>query len=564
MRALLSSCPLALRPILRRRVSMLHLLLQLLQQCNFLQLARAVIEPGDTNARWYADFSMQLNLTEVVDDLIGAIEDPVANDVVPGEVASVLKAEVFPYHGNLLQIHGAVFQEDVRQYWENQTPGGTDAVPMALFLTSMPYALQQQLLTECPMVMAAAFLLTAEILAYTEVDQSVGLHKYEVARHLGAQNPDHTDAWNFGKGLRRVEAALQRERIKSVVDVVVVHCREDLLAWLPMYFVALPQMWSAGATSYMTKIRVFVYHKCGSLEQETEATLLQQLGGLKRLVEDTSGVAFYNGASKDEKTKVPKPRTFVAQKTAGLPIPIEVSFTNLRNYAMESIGYATHLAWFDDHKSDVLFFLQGEPIHHQVPDLLSVALQMVNAGTFPNSVPFLHLNQRRFLGSSHECVYELLEKMGFPEKKTFAGYCCSQFVVPRKSVLLPASRRTDADVDARGQIKTGDVADHESVGLGSSAENAFAYQQARKLLDQEIPIKCSQDTSHDARPGIHTSALYEHMWQVLFQQPSVLPMRKNDYALPVFLRTEGLDPVFRNFALSSVAQRTAVASMFER
>lgn len=61
-------------------------------------------------------------------------------------------------------------------------------------------------------------------------------------------------------------------------------------------------------------------------------------------------------------------------------------------------------------------------------------------------------------------------------------------------------------------------------GNTNSSQPAAAapYEIARMLLDQEIPIRCSQDTSHDSRPGIHTSALYEHMWHVLFKVAHIL------------------------------------------
>lgn len=46
------------------------------------------------------------------------------------------------------------------------------------------------------------------------------------------------------------------------------------------------------------------------------------------------------------------------------------------------------------------------------------------------------------------------------------------------------------------------------------------------------------------------------------QRPNYLPMRKNDFSLPAFMRTEGMDDKFGNAALFALKHRTAVNSMF--
>eukprot|EP00392_Amoebophrya_sp_AT5.2_P019010 g19697.t1 len=597
--------------MLRRRLSSFVLVKNLPRRASLASLVffsvvpprRAVIQEGDTNARWYADFSLQLNLTEIVNDHFNTSGRAAGaayslDDYGPGDLPAVMHPEVLAHHGDRLEIHAAVFQEDVRQYYESgRVSGSSEALPLALFLASAPYVLQQQLLQECPMMMAASFLLAAEVLAQVGADAKTALHKYEVARHIARENPDHTDAWGFSHGARRFEELFQREKTASVVDVVVVHCRESL-QWLRNMFsrekMFLVRKGAENRLTFVTKLRIFVYHKCGSLPPTEEESLLSDYGldVLSDRVSDDDIKAIYPRArSLDNKTDVKHTRlyrkstfrtqrqhtttdaehsttrsTSAAAEDEGslFGAPVEFFFTELRNYAMESVGYATHLAHFDDHGSDVLFFLQGDPLHHQVPHMLAVAIKMVTAGTFAGSgIRFLHLNQRRFLGSSHECVYELLAKMGFPEVQTFAGYCCSQFVVARSAVLPPAGGGGQGEHhETQSTTTPGGKTNIDGVGE-VEVEAAFAYRQARKLLNQEIKIKCSQDTSHDARPGIHTSALYEHMWHVLFQRPGVLPMRKNDLDLPVFFRTEGTDPVWRNFALAAVAKETMAGSMFE-
>ncbi|CAD7935316.1 unnamed protein product [Amoebophrya sp. A25] len=632
----------------------------------FSRFADAVIKPGDTNARWYADFSLQLNLTEVTNLLesedAAALQEPSVVDLGSSSaVRSLISREIAPLaitKKGLLQVHAAVFQEDVREYWTGQG-SGVGCLPLALFLSSSPLALQQQLLQECPMLMAAAYLLSAEVLAYTHDDLGIAAHKYEVARYLGGENPDHTAAWAFPFGLRRFEAAARLKRKSAKVDVVISHCREDLLEWLPTQFAPLFDPSSDLPPQYVTRFRIFVYHKCGPLPVEQETALFNKMG-LKvdsasevRKMRDSdaakleaiqkeyqkessspSKTAEHRDDPKRSKTKhQPGPPTHLPPRVvklsaAGAHLEVEFFFQELRNYAMESLGYATHLAVYDDHSSDVLFFLQGEPMHHQVPQLLQAAVSMVQAGTFLSSgIGFLHLNQRRFLGSSHECVYELLEKMGFGEVQTFAGYCCSQFVVARENVLAPEDSRKEVDEDdnhdsvnnsnnnmigtssttsaskkdqksayssvlgdivrnvasAEAQETRVDVyalqrleeaATHggpqdkvitslqNATRSTSTQQNAYGYRQARKLLNQEIRIKCSQDTAHDARPGIHTSALYEHMWQVLFKREGILPMRKNDFTLPFFMRNEGEDSVFGNFVLESIARKSFTKSMF--
>lgn len=178
---------------------------------------------------------------------------------------------------------------------------------------------------------------------------------------------------------------------------------------------------------------------------------------------------------------------------------------------MESVGYATHLARHDDGVSDVVMFMQADPLHHQVPYLLDVALKMISTGLFLSSgVRFLHLNQRRFLGGSHPCVHELLHNMGFTDQKPYASYCCNQFIVTREAI----SSAKPIDAGSTRKLLTEAGIKHQ---IAEDQTMVSSYEAARMLLNQELPIRCSQDTSHDARPGIHTSALYEHMWHVLFK-----------------------------------------------
>lgn len=340
------------------------------------------------------------------------------------------------------------------------------------------------------------------------------------------------------------------------LDVVITQCKESL-SWLPGLLKP-----AADNSEMVRRVRVFVYRKCGP--QEDPQALFQSLEAIAP------------------------------------PGYFELRLHDLRNYAMESIGYAAHLARFDDGGSDAVMFLQGDPFHHQVPESLSAVLKTMTTGVYLNmGSDFIHLNERRFLGSSHECVYELLEKMGFPEATTFGGYCCSQFVVTRRAIF--SAPRDEVGVPGDGDAAAGNSSQHEVTvedlqqyrkeiqqQLSGSSElesvlayvdgdfqalsenkipvvypRSYHYEQARRLLNQEIPIKCSQDTSHDARPGIHTSALYEHMWHVLFNKQGYLPMRKNDASLPSILRTEGRHPVFGNLPLRAVAAGVAVKSMFD-
>ena len=163
----------------------------------------AKIQPGDSNPRWYADFSLKLNLTEIA-AVIAA--DPHERNSFPGDTRQLLREEITPPGDGLLHIHAAEYQEDVRQYWLHATPQAP--LGMAFFLVSAPYVLQQQIVTECPMLMAASYLLVAEVFAYVE-KMEYAVEKYEVAKHVASGAEDHTDAWAFSLSLKKFEAAIR-------------------------------------------------------------------------------------------------------------------------------------------------------------------------------------------------------------------------------------------------------------------------------------------------------------------------------------------------------------------
>ena len=79
------------------------------------------------------------------------------------------------------------------------------------------------------------------------------------------------------------------------------------------------------------------------------------------------------------------------------------------------------------------------------------------------------------------------------------------------------------------------------------------YEKARQILNNEVKTKCTQDVTHDDRPGIAISAMFEHMWHVLFRKEGYLPKREHDYSLPLYLRTEGTDRDYGNIVLDAVA-----------
>jgi hypothetical protein len=222
-------------------------------------------------------------------------------------------------------------------------------------------------------------------------------------------------------------------------------------------------------------------------------------------------------------------------------------------------------AHYDDGKSNAIIFLQGDPYHHATPGLLETIWQTLIHGTFhamgseslaggsPQRPFFLHLNQRRFFGSSRHCVSNILEQLGLQKEQIFGSYCCSQFVANRAAVFhksKDSGGESGVTVNSDGEVTASEGSDSEEGSLLLHP----VYENARKVLNKELSYGCSEDTSHDSRPGIAVSAMFEHVWHIAFKQPGYLPMRSNDYSLPPFLRTEGKDPMFGHLQLKALVE----------
>lgn len=231
--------------------------------------------PDDVNhARWYADFQLQVNLTEIVQlvdmDASGSsYPSPLIVDMIGREILGAGKSEI-------LLINAAEFQEDVRSYWQ-----GVSARPplgMALFLASAPYVFQQQVLQECPMVLAASYVLLAEVFLYVEPNMGYAVDKYEVGKALSEQNKFDTDAWGLSLGLKKFEAAVRLKRKKIILDVVIVQCKETM-DWFHEQF----QPFYENDWEFVDKVRLFMYNKCGEQKREEQKVRNKAYQGINRL-----------------------------------------------------------------------------------------------------------------------------------------------------------------------------------------------------------------------------------------------------------------------------------------
>ncbi|CAE6921384.1 Lsm7 [Symbiodinium sp. CCMP2592] len=198
-------------------------------------------------------------------------------------------------------------------------------------------------------------------------------------------------------------------------------------------------------------------------------------------------------------SKCPEPDLTGLEKL-GLPC---VTLEQLPNLGMESLAYAAHLERRHGGYADYTMFLQGEPFQHAPRPLLGDILAAIHAGIY--NVPFLHLNVRRFLAGSSLCLRDLYMRLFESEvPEVFGSYCCSQFVV--RSDRLHRSRTF--------------------------------YQRINSILLGEMPLACAQDVKYDPRPGIAISALFEHLWHVIFGEPAVLSVRRSNRELPLFAQLD--------------------------
>lgn len=220
-------------------------------------------------------------------------------------------------------------------------------------------------------------------------------------------------------------------------------------------------------------------------------------------------------------------RLFIRDKCADrvVPKPMLVALSGLfprgvdvqvmPNEGMESLAYARHLRQVRDGEVDpaeYTLFLQAEPFKHLNKELLESVLAALSARTLSSSpIGFLHLNNMRFTTVQSVCLMDIYKRL-LPEppraETLFAAYCCSQFMVHRNRLLAVPS----------GMVRT-----VQGI-LGDPLE-----QRPADLL-------CTQDNSHDARPGIAMSALFETLWQVVLGAGPELPLRQDDESLPLFLR----------------------------
>lgn len=220
-------------------------------------------------------------------------------------------------------------------------------------------------------------------------------------------------------------------------------------------------------------------------------------------------------------------RLFLRDKCQESPVPAAVlaalrarfwagvDVQGMPNQGMESLAYTRHLRQVVDggvSPAEYTLFLQAEPFKHLDRELLEGLLQALSARTLSNTnVRFLHLNNMRFTTVQSFCLMDVYKRL-IPEPPDphtlFGAYCCSQFLVHRERI---------------SKVPVATVRTVQGI-LGDPTE------------PRPRDLACVQDNSHDARPGIAMSALFETLWQVVFGVGPMLPLRQDDDSLPLFLR----------------------------
>lgn len=363
------------------------------------------------------------------------------------------------------------FQEDLANFYHYN---GRPPLNPAYFTVMLPDAIQMQILQECPGLLISAAMLIAQVrLSAGDCSQAMALlqqafqwlsdgqtalqpfalkeHRItEIVMKAAVMLP----GWN-------VEAAVQRflEKESSCSPAHVLKSCEDAKLDIVVAVCREDLSWLASFTT----ARIWIYAKCGLEAAQHPEHLLC------------------------------------------------VTKEDLPNLAMESLAYATHLERRYDSFADYTFFLQGAPFEHASPRLVQDAASAIQAGHY--SVPFLHLNSRRFLAGSSFCLRDLYSRLlDAPAPEVFGSYCCSQFLVRRDRLL------------ARPQA---------------------LYARIVAILSGDFPLACAQDVKYDPRPRIAVSALFEHLWHVVLGEPPLLTPRRSNQRLPLFAQidiTEGALP----------------------
>lgn len=276
----------------------------------------------------------------------------------------------------------------------------------AHFLASLPAEYRDGLCQEIPGMMTTALLLVAECLLYTSVQHSllVGRIAHGVLASLGEpQTVVASGGWPIQAAMDRFERTKQKLEANTKpqsVDIVVVHCAEDL-SWIVT--LQLPP-----------EGRFFLYEKCNSSEPV--------LPGLR----------------------FPLIREVISDRNDRL--------SNLPARRDECNGYAAHLSHTsepDFRVPDYTVFLHGEPADHWNQftfDYFRLVLRAMSLGRFVD-VPFLHLSSPRLVAVKNPCLDYVFEFLfGRPAKSLLLTYCCSQFVVSRERLkqawtVLPKLRQ---------------------------------------------------------------------------------------------------------------------------
>jgi len=278
-------------------------------------------------------------------------------------------------------INAAVFQDDLWRYYKDNWP---PPIEISFLILSIHAELQEQIINDCPMLIAMAYLFSSELLIYTRPDDA--MRHYQVALSIVDTLPDTDDVatWPVFEAAERYQEEAQklenrrkqREAIPSV-DVVISYCNESL-DWRAEL---VPESWN-----------VYIYEKCGNKAR---------------------------GA-------LPKDTTVA-----------------LDNRGMESYAYAQHLVRTPASKrSDFTLFLQANYEPHMSMNLFHSVLESLRLGTY--DVPFLHLNFRRFLATEHMCLKEIGSLLNITADR-FGSYCCNQFVVRRDRFMDDEIYRTLSD-----------------------------------------------------------------------------------------------------------------------
>lgn len=313
----------------------------------------------------------------------------VASRIAP-DGAEVISACFFAYTLKLelpgTSHHGIRAADFQRKAWDfySGLPVGPP-INEAYWILALPSDFQEDIVKECPPLLALSYLIVAEtkiFLEPAEAKEMVQIGAGVLARVESRTQSMIMESWPIHQALQRfrnthiyVAHFQQTELAGGFVDIVLAHCREDL-TWLQT---ALTH-WAMS-----DRIRLFIYEKCretGNVSDVVPTVNIQVIDGPP-------------GGRKDE-------------CSAYLSHLVYASRSN-------NIGVYT-------------FFLQADALHHTKPHLLNILFRAIGHRTL--DIPYLPLSQVRMVSSTSPCKRAIFKQIiGRDPEMMPRSYCCAQFLV---------------------------------------------------------------------------------------------------------------------------------------